>query len=123
MKKRVKPSHQGLQKSEYAINNELIKSEILLRNFVQLSEESDEQTKEFIQQCNRSYLSATQMIKDSTASFLKLAFSFSQTDANGLVGRGEMFVLSPDQLEKLSPNFAALRETTGMNNKTELTGV
>jgi len=68
-------------------------AEIMKKCFVQL--EKDEDTQAFLDSCDPSTL------RDSFASVLRTFMS--RTDANGVAGRGKMFVLSPAQIEKIAP--------------------
>mmetsp|Transcript_7557 Transcript_7557/g.12190 ORF Transcript_7557/g.12190 Transcript_7557/m.12190 type:complete len:293 (-) Transcript_7557:59-937(-) len=78
----------------YNVRQELL-SEENREKWVQLH--CDEETSQFVDGCRPNFF------KDGAALILR---SFmSRTDANGLVGRGEMFVLSMEQMRKLCPNI------------------
>lgn len=87
--------------SDYKVAKDKLSSDILLSTFVDLSCVDDEVTKDFLAQCKTEHASLKQALKDLFASMLKSWLSFSQTEANGYVNRGEMFVLSPNQLHHL----------------------
>eukprot|EP00924_Labyrinthula_sp_SR-Ha-C_P006549 snap_masked-scaffold_38-processed-gene-1.39-mRNA-1 protein AED:0.06 eAED:0.06 QI:0/-1/0/1/-1/1/1/0/293 len=90
-----------ISEQDYLIQECLIHT-ALLPKFIALNS-SDKECTQFLENCKLSQLSLTYALKNHFATFLKSFLSFSQTDANGFTHRGEMFVISPFQLETLFP--------------------
>lgn len=82
----------------YRLNNDTLIDDDYRTYFQHFNE--DEQTKRFIQQCtDKSDNLPLQIIHSFLLSFLMLFVS--RTSANGLLGRGQMFVFSTDQFRTL----------------------
>ena len=109
--------HQKLEQDEKLANpnsrKNLYKVEIrdqdeenLRRKFIELNFE-DSQTQKFVENSReKSDSILTQIYHNVAKSFLTL-FGWTQTDANGILDRGRMFVISREQFQQLAPMTTA----------------
>lgn len=91
---------------DYKVDLKTIASQEVKKAFVQLEVETDEETIEFLEKCDKDFLSINELWKDVTATVLKQVLGYSKTDANAITNRGKMFVISAKQMLKLYPTFS-----------------
>jgi len=94
------------EKSEaawYEVNLANIKDDRILSKFIQL--DADKETQEFIDQSvDKSDWILTQIYHNFAKAVLSMLYT--QTDINGMLGRGSMFVFSREQYLKLTNNHS-----------------
>lgn len=89
-----------LNSIHYFVDLKSIDNNTIKDKFINLGLHEDKDTEQFVKQCNETFRSVKDGWKNLSATLLK-SIGYSQTDANALTYRGEMFVISKSQLEIL----------------------